>query len=139
MGNEHSVIHRVRQLMKREYVAAEVSVAIEPKLELVEISTSVVGLKFSIEFGRKWPLALKAGHSMLPSLSAGKRLRTLAWRIQKRALIARSRWVEAIRCSRRDIDRPDLIVASAIVRNITAEVRLALVAIVLGRRRYLNR
>jgi hypothetical protein len=49
MGSEHSVIHRVRQLMKREYVAAEVSVAIEPKMELVEISTSVVGLKFSIE------------------------------------------------------------------------------------------
>ena len=36
--------------MKRECVAAEVSVAIEPKMELEEISTSVVGLKFSIEF-----------------------------------------------------------------------------------------
>jgi len=40
--------------MKRECVAAEVSVAIEPKMELEEISTSVVGLKFSIEFRRKW-------------------------------------------------------------------------------------
>jgi hypothetical protein len=36
--------------MKRECVAAEVSVAIEPQMELEEISTSVVGLKFSIEF-----------------------------------------------------------------------------------------
>jgi hypothetical protein len=36
--------------MKRECVAAEVSVAIEPKMELEEISTSVVGLKLSIEF-----------------------------------------------------------------------------------------
>jgi hypothetical protein len=36
--------------MKRECVAAEVSVAIEPKMELEEISTSVVGFKFSIEF-----------------------------------------------------------------------------------------
>jgi hypothetical protein len=36
--------------MKRECVAAEVSVAIEPKMELEDISTSVVGLKFSIEF-----------------------------------------------------------------------------------------
>jgi hypothetical protein len=36
--------------MKRECVAAEVSVAIEPKMELEEIPTSVVGLKFSIEF-----------------------------------------------------------------------------------------
>jgi hypothetical protein len=48
--SEHSVVDRVRQLMKRECVAAEVSVAIEPKMELEEISTSVVGLKFSIEF-----------------------------------------------------------------------------------------
>jgi hypothetical protein len=36
--------------MKGECVAAEVSVAIEPKMELEEISTSVVGLNFSIEF-----------------------------------------------------------------------------------------
>jgi hypothetical protein len=36
--------------MKRECVAAGVSVEIEPKIELEEISTSVVGLKFSIEF-----------------------------------------------------------------------------------------
>ena len=36
--------------MKRECVAAEVSVAIEPKIKLEEISTSVVGLKFSIDF-----------------------------------------------------------------------------------------
>jgi len=36
--------------MKRECIAAEVSVEIEPKIELEEISTPLVGLKFSIEF-----------------------------------------------------------------------------------------
>jgi len=36
--------------MKRECVAAEVSVEIEPRMQLEEISTSVVGLQFSIEF-----------------------------------------------------------------------------------------
>ena len=45
--------------MKRECVAAEVSVAIEPKMELEEISTSVVGLKFSIEFR---PQVTLSGH-----------------------------------------------------------------------------
>jgi hypothetical protein len=32
--------------MKREYVGAEVSVAIKPKMELEEISPSVVGFEF---------------------------------------------------------------------------------------------
>ena len=59
--------------------------------------------------------------------------------IQQRALIARSRWVEAIECWRTDIDRPDLIVASSIFRDITAEVRLAPFVMVLGRRRDLDR
>ena len=36
--------------MKRECVAADVSVEIEPKIELEEISTSVARLQFSIEF-----------------------------------------------------------------------------------------
>jgi hypothetical protein len=36
--------------MKRECVAAGVSVEIEPRMQLEEISTSVVGLQFSIDF-----------------------------------------------------------------------------------------
>jgi hypothetical protein len=36
--------------MKGECVAADVSVEIEPKIELEEISTSVARLQFSIEF-----------------------------------------------------------------------------------------
>ncbi|HEY8127346.1 MAG TPA: hypothetical protein VIF39_01325, partial [Hyphomicrobium sp.] len=38
------------QLVMRECVAAEALVAVDPKMEREEISTSVVGLEFSIEF-----------------------------------------------------------------------------------------
>jgi uncharacterized protein (DUF2235 family) len=51
---------------RRERVAAEVSVAIEPQMELEEISTSVVGLKFSIEFR---PLMAHFGRSAMSQLS----------------------------------------------------------------------
>jgi hypothetical protein len=55
--------------MKRECVAAEVSVAIEPKIDLKRSLRPLLGSNFRSNFGRKWHIASLRGDAAIQSLS----------------------------------------------------------------------
>src|SRR5579859_3726745 len=90
-------------------------------------------------WGHRYPSRTTAFAKPAPWLVSRQFLRTSASRgIERRVFVARPRRVETIRHSRGDVDWPvHLIVGFAKIRQVAAEVGLAVVA--LGRSSHLNR